>query len=60
MESVWARCKAKIYAVIDEQDFYVKDLCVQPYEISHDAVRPFGYSVTAGKKVSIMTVTLAE
>ena len=42
--------------VIDEEDFYVKDLCVQPYEISHDAVRPFGYSLTAGgKKVSIMT-----
>ena len=42
--------------VIDEQDFYVGELCVQPYEISHDAVRPFGYSLTAGgKKVSVMT-----
>ncbi|MDL2238284.1 MBL fold metallo-hydrolase [Christensenellaceae bacterium OttesenSCG-928-K19] len=42
--------------IIDENDFYIEDLCIQPYEISHDAACPFGYSVTsAGKKVSIMT-----
>ena len=56
MEKRLGEVQSKNIRVIDEQDFYVKDLCVQPYEISHDAVRPFGYSVTAGgKKVSIMT-----
>ena len=33
-------------------------MCIRdrPYAISHDAVRPFGYSLTAGgKKVSVMT-----
>ncbi len=39
-------------------DFYVGNLCVQPYEISHDAAWPFGYSVCCeGKKISVMTDT---
>ncbi|HBU13306.1 MAG TPA: MBL fold metallo-hydrolase [Clostridiales bacterium] len=42
--------------IIDENDFYIQDMCIQPYEISHDAAHPFGYSVaSAGKKVSVMT-----
>ncbi len=42
--------------IIDENDFYIEDMCVQPYEISHDAAWPFGYSITSGgKKISIMT-----
>ncbi len=42
--------------VIEEEDFFIQDLCVQPFKISHDAARPFGYSISAGnKKVSIMT-----
>ncbi len=42
--------------VIDESDFYIKDMCVQPYEISHDAAQPFGYSLASGgKKISVMT-----
>lgn len=56
MEKRLGDVASKNIRVIDEQDFYVKDLCIQPYEISHDAVRPFGYSLSAGgKKVSIMT-----
>ncbi|MEF9988345.1 MAG: MBL fold metallo-hydrolase [Christensenella sp.] len=56
MEQKLGNVETKNIRIIDEQDFYVKDLCVQPYEISHDAARPFGYSVSAGdKKVSIMT-----
>lgn len=42
--------------IIDEEDFYINDMCIQPYSISHDAARPFGYSVVCGgKKVSVMT-----
>lgn len=42
--------------VIDEDDFYIGELCVQPFEVSHDAVHPFGYSVShAGKKVCVLT-----
>ncbi|MEA4853831.1 MAG: MBL fold metallo-hydrolase [Christensenella sp.] len=56
MEKRIGEVSSKNIRVIDEEDFYIKDLCIQPYEISHDAVRPFGYSVTAcGKKISIMT-----
>lgn len=56
MEARLGNMASKNIRVIDEQDFYVKELCIQPYEISHDAVRPFGYSLTAGgKKVSVMT-----
>lgn len=56
MQTRVGQVHSKNIRVIDEQDFYVKDLCVQPYAISHDAVRPFGYSLTAGgKKVSVMT-----
>ncbi len=56
MESRVGGVSTKNVRIIDEKDFYVKELCVQPYEISHDAVRPFGYSITAqGKKVSVMT-----
>lgn len=42
--------------VIDESDFYIGDLCIQPFEIPHDAAQTFAYSVTSGgKKVCVMT-----
>ncbi len=42
--------------VIDDDDFYIKDICVQPFEVSHDAARPFAYSLSSGgKKISVMT-----
>lgn len=41
---------------ITTQDFYIKDICVQPFEVSHDAVCPYGYAlVSRGKKVSVLT-----
>ena len=50
------KVEQKNIRVIDEQDFYIKDICVQPYEISHDAARPFGYSLSSGgKKISVAT-----
>lgn len=37
-------------------DFFIKDVCVHPFSIPHDAVDPVGYSFSAkGKKVSIAT-----
>ncbi len=42
--------------IIDREDFYIRELCIQPYEIPHDAAQPFGYSVyCGGKKISVMT-----
>lgn len=50
--------KKKNIRVIDKADFYIQDLCIQPFEVPHDAAWPFGYSVSAGgKKVSVMTDT---
>ncbi len=37
-------------------DFFIKDVCVQPFSIPHDAAAPVGFSFNAkGKKVSIVT-----
>lgn len=42
--------------VIDAGDFYIEDLNVTPFHISHDAADPFGYAFSSGgKKVSVMT-----
>ncbi|MEG0251288.1 MAG: MBL fold metallo-hydrolase [Christensenellaceae bacterium] len=50
------KIEPKNLRLIEEQDFYIKDLCIQPYAISHDAVCPFGYSIfSQGKKISVMT-----
>jgi phosphoribosyl 1,2-cyclic phosphodiesterase len=39
-----------------EQDFYVGDIAVQPYQLPHDAADPVGYCLYAGgKKVAIAT-----
>jgi phosphoribosyl 1,2-cyclic phosphodiesterase len=41
---------------ITAEDFYIKDICVQPFELSHDAACTFGYALTSrGKKVSVLT-----
>jgi len=37
-------------------DFFIKDVCIHPFSIPHDAADPVGYSFSAkGKKVSIAT-----
>lgn len=37
-------------------DFFIKDVCIHPFTIPHDAADPVGYSFSArGKKVSIAT-----
>jgi len=48
--------QAKNVRVIQAEDFYIKDICVQPFELSHDAACTFGYALTSrGKKVSVLT-----
>lgn len=50
--------KAANIRVIDRDDFYIDSLGIQPFELSHDAAHPFGYSVMSGKgKVTIITDT---
>ncbi len=56
MTSRTGEIATKNIRVIDENDFYIKDMCIQPYEIPHDAALPYGYSVTSGsKKISVLT-----
>lgn len=39
-----------------EDDFYIRDLCIQPFRTSHDAACSCGYSVTCGgTRVSVVT-----
>lgn len=62
-EQTWEAMEAKIgpvaprnVRVIGEDDFYIRDLCVQPFRTSHDAACPCGYTVTCGgKRVAVMT-----
>ena len=48
--------RSKNVREITAEDFYIKDICVQPFELSHDAARPFGYALSSlGKKISVLT-----
>jgi len=62
-ESTWNSMKTKIGKVtdenihiVDQNSIVIKDLKIDSYNISHDAVCPIGYSVSEGnKKVCITT-----
>ncbi len=42
--------------ISEKKDFIVKDLCIRPYSIPHDAAQPVGYSVMTDKfKISAAT-----
>lgn len=42
--------------VIADSDFYVRDMCVEAYDIPHDAAKPCGYRVSAGSQsVAVLT-----
>ena len=44
--------------VVDKTDFFIKDLCIMPFSVSHDAADPVGYSLGSGNnRVSILTDT---
>ncbi len=42
--------------IIEEKDFFIKELAITPISTSHDAVAPFCYSISyKGKKISVVT-----
>lgn len=45
-----------VRVISPSEDFYVGDLCIQPFRTSHDAACSCGYSVTCGRsKISVVT-----
>ncbi len=41
-----------------DKELLIKDLAITPFNISHDAVEPFGFNITNGiKKISLLTDT---
>jgi len=42
--------------MIDDGEFFIRDMMITPIPLSHDAANPTGYAVSAnGKKVTVMT-----
>lgn len=45
-----------VRTIHEDDDFYIGNLCVQPFRTSHDAACSCGYSVTSGgSKISVVT-----
>ncbi|MGI6665140.1 MAG: MBL fold metallo-hydrolase [Christensenellaceae bacterium] len=41
-----------------EKEFYIDDICISPFSLSHDAADPLGYAIMSGnKKVGVLTDT---
>lgn len=58
MEKKIGEISLKNHRVIDENDFFIDDLCISPIPLSHDAADPMGYCISCqGKKISILTDT---
>ena len=61
----WCEMEAKVGSmalsnerIIDKCDFYIGELCIEPFSVSHDAANPFAYSVYGGgAKVTVLTDT---
>jgi phosphoribosyl 1,2-cyclic phosphodiesterase len=48
----------RIHEVHIDEDFYIGDILVIPFDLSHDATEPMGYSLLAGgQQVTIVTDT---
>ena len=63
-EATWAAMEKRVGDIAERnvrlisptEDFYIGDLCIQPFRTSHDAACSCGYSVTnGGVRVSIVT-----
>lgn len=51
-------CEKNIKIIKSDTSVNIKDLCITPFNISHDAVEPFGFNITDGiKKISLLTDT---
>jgi phosphoribosyl 1,2-cyclic phosphodiesterase len=47
---------ANVKNIDKEKEFYINDILIKSFSISHDAVEPVGYSIVAeGKKITIAT-----
>lgn len=58
MEKKLGNLSLKNVCVIDTSEFYIGDICIKPFETSHDAAHPFGYAFYAnGAKLCTMTDT---
>jgi phosphoribosyl 1,2-cyclic phosphodiesterase len=59
MESKLGKIAEENIKIIDsEKPSYIKDLSITPFNISHDAVEPFGFNISDGlKKISMLTDT---
>lgn len=58
MEEKVGRIAQKNIRVFDRGDFYIGDIGIQPFSISHDAADPVGFGFYAnGKKMAILTDT---
>ena len=58
MEGKLGAIAPKNVRIFEESDFFIKDLCVQSFSVSHDGADTVGFNVfCAGKKVTVMTDT---
>lgn len=56
MEEKVGRIALKNMRMIDDGEFFIRDMMITPIPLSHDAANPTGYAVSAnGKKVAVMT-----
>lgn len=65
-EKTWAAMACKVGQIKEDnirfleadQELLIKDLTITPFNISHDAVEPFGFNISNGlKKISLLTDT---
>ncbi len=64
-EKTWCCMEKKIgdvsshnIRVVDEGEFFIRDICVAPVALCHDAACPIGYCLmAAGRKIGILTDT---
>ena len=56
MENKLGSIALKNIRIIDDGEFFIRDMMITPIPLSHDAANPMGYAVSAnGKKVAVMT-----
>ncbi len=64
--ATWAAMEARLGEIRPQnvrvfetgQDFYIKDICVNPIPISHDAAEPVGYAMMSGANKLVMLTDL--
>ena len=58
MEKKIGEIPSRNIRLIDDGEFFIRDICVQSVPLSHDAAKPVGYALAAkGRKVGVLTDT---